>query len=82
MSQLLPYFCNAARQATIDNAQVLKNRYIKIYTIGLGSADQTLLHQIASPSANNNFEYYTATSGDLTAIFNAIAKEIKLRLVQ
>jgi len=40
----------------IDHAQELKNKDIKIYTIGLGSVDKTLLGAIAS---GKGFEYYT-----------------------
>ena len=77
---LAEYVCDTARQMAIDKAQDLKNKYVKIYTIGLGTTiDKTFLSQIASGST---FEYYAPTSSDLQAIFNAIAKDIKLRLVQ
>jgi len=74
------YVCTTGRSLAIDQAQILKNRFVKIYTIGLGtSIDRTFLSQIASGST---FEYYAPTSNQLQAIFNAIAKDIKLRLVQ
>jgi Flp pilus assembly protein TadG len=74
------YVCTTGRSLAIDQAQILKNRSVKIYTIGLGtSIDKTFLSQVASGST---FEYYAPTSSDLLSIFNLIAKDIKLRLVQ
>jgi hypothetical protein len=63
----------------IDHAQELKDKNIKIYTIGLGDVDQNVLAAIAS---GPEFQYYTPNSDELESIFNAVAKEIKLRLVQ
>ena len=78
--QILPrYICSTARQMAVEHAQELKDKDIKIYTIGLGDIDQDFLGQIAS---GPSFEYYTPDSNELQAIFNTIAKEIKLRLVQ
>ena len=77
-SILAPYICNTARQMAIDHAQELKDKYIKIYIIGLGDVDKTVLGQIAS---GPTYEYYAPTSADLEAIFKKIAKEIKLRLI-
>ena len=60
----------------------LKNdpKNVKIYTIGLGpQADGNFLTQVASGA---DFYHYAPSSSDLNAIFNAIAKDIKLRLVQ
>jgi hypothetical protein len=63
----------------IDHAQELKDKNIKIFTIGLGNGvDQAFLAQIAS---GPTYEYYAPTSDQLEAIFKQIAKEIKLRLV-
>jgi hypothetical protein len=73
------YVRNTAKQMAIEHAQELKNKYVKIYTIGLGSVDRSLLGTIAS---GPEFAYYAPTSDQLEGIFNAIAKEIKLRLVQ
>jgi hypothetical protein len=62
------------------NAQVLKNRGIMIYIIGLGSdVNKVVLGNIAS---GPTFEYYAPDSSDLQSIFDAIAKDIKLRLTQ
>lgn len=78
--QTLPrYICSTARQMALDHAQELKNKNVKIYTIGLGQVDKTFLSQIASGST---YAYYTPSSKELQTIFNAIAKDIKLRLVQ
>ena len=76
------YTCATARQMTLDKAQVLKDRGIKIYVIGLGTdmeIDKAFLTQISS---GENYTYTTDNSGELAGIFNKIAKEIKLRLVQ
>jgi uncharacterized protein YegL len=69
-----------AKQMAIDYAQDLKDQYVKIYTIGLGNnIDEDFLSEVAS---GPTYEYYAPNSDELEAIFNAIAKEIKLRLVQ
>jgi len=78
-SEVASYICRTARQMAIDHAAVLKAKGIKIYVIGLGSVDTTFLHQVASGS---EYEYYTPSSSQLQVLFNKIAKEIKLRLVQ
>ena len=81
-SVLEPYICTTARRMALDHAQELKDKYIKIYTIGLGDVDPAFLGQIASPATTGQQYYYHApTSADLEAIFKKIAKEIKLRLV-
>jgi len=77
--KLKSYVYATAKQMAIKHAQELKDKGIKIYTIGLGSVDKELL---AAISSGPEFQYYTPTSDDLKAIFNAIAKEIKLRLVR
>jgi hypothetical protein len=66
----------------IDHAQELKDKGIKIYIIGLegnGGVDKGFLGQVAS---GPGYEYYAPTPAELEGIFNAIAKDIKLRLVQ
>lgn len=67
------------KQMAIDHAQVLKDKGIKIYTIGLGAVDPTFLAQISSGPA---FQYYTPDSTQLLELFQQIATNIKLRLVQ
>jgi hypothetical protein len=73
------YICSTARQMTLAQAQELKDRGVKIYIIGLGGVDKAFLAQVAS---GPSFENYAPTSSELKDIFNKIAKEIKLRLVQ
>ncbi|HME43475.1 MAG TPA: vWA domain-containing protein [Syntrophorhabdales bacterium] len=77
---LAPYICQTAITMAIANAQTLKNNGVMIYTIGLGvNINQNFL---ASISSGTSFQYYAPTSSDLLSIFNLIAKDIKLRLVQ
>ncbi|MGD0276799.1 MAG: VWA domain-containing protein [Syntrophales bacterium] len=77
---LSSYICATAIQMAQDNAQTLKDRGVYIYTIGLGTnVDQTFLQEVAS---NSSSYYYAPTSSELTSIFNAIAKDIQLRLTQ
>jgi Flp pilus assembly protein TadG len=73
------YLCITARQMGIDNAAALKARGVMIYTIGLGDVDADFLNAVASGS---NYVAITPNSSELQAIFNRIAKNIKLRLVQ
>jgi len=80
---LARHICNVAKAMTLENAQLLKDRGIKIYTIGLDTTgaliDKTFLQSLSS---GDNYAYYTSSSSNLKPIFNEIAKEIKLRLVQ
>lgn len=78
-SRISDYVEVVSKQMAIDHAQELKDKGIKIYTIGLGNVDQTFLSQIASGPA---FEYYTPNSTELKDLFQKIATNIKLRLVQ
>lgn len=73
------YVEEVTKQMALDHAQEIKDKGIKIYTIGLGSVDQAFLGQIASGPA---FEYYTPNSSELKDLFQKIATNIKLRLVQ
>jgi Mg-chelatase subunit ChlD len=73
------HVCNLAKNLSIENAEELKNRNIKIYAIGLGQVNQDFLGAISS---GVNYTYYTSNSDDLLAIFQEIARKIKLRLVQ
>jgi Mg-chelatase subunit ChlD len=81
MSDLLPYFCGRARQLALNNAQVLKDKGIKVYVIGLGSSSEIDPAYLRSLSSGTDFTFIAPTSADLEAIFNKIAKDIKLRLV-
>ena len=81
MRDLLPYFCGRARQLALNNAQVLKDKGIKVYVIGLGSSSDIDPAYLRSLSSGTDFTFIAPTSADLEAIFNKIAKDIKLRLV-
>ena len=67
------------KQMAIDHAQQLEDKGIKIYTIGLGSVDQNFLAAIAS---GPGFEYYTPDSNELKNLFQKVATNIKLRLLE
>jgi Flp pilus assembly protein TadG len=83
MNVLLPYFCRTAKQLALDNAQVLKGKYVKIYTIfPLGPmVDQAFMQDLSSGGAYF-FPYDPSNPTNLRDTFEKIAKEIKLRLVQ
>jgi hypothetical protein len=71
--------CNLATNLAVAHANELKAKYIKIYTIGLGSnVNTTLMRNLAT---DQSMYYYAPTSADLTALFQKVAQEIKLRLV-
>ncbi|WP_028571498.1 vWA domain-containing protein [Desulfonatronum lacustre] len=78
-SRMARHICNVARTKSLDNIQVLKDRNIKIYAIGLGNVDEGFLEAISS---GPSFTYYTPNSSDLEAIFQEVARQIKLRLIQ
>jgi len=82
MNKLLPYFCNAAKVLAQNNADALKNRHVYIYVIGLGTGTEIDTAFLTSLSSGADYTYITPTSDQLEAIFNKIAKDIKLRLVQ
>jgi uncharacterized protein YegL len=71
-------FCYIANQLAINHAAELKAKNIVIYTIGLGNIDAPFMQAIANP----NLYYRAPTSSQLQAIFQQVAQEIKLRLVQ
>jgi Flp pilus assembly protein TadG len=72
-------FCYIANQLAINHAAELKAKHIKIYTIGLGHVDASFMQTLAS---NSTMYYYAPTGAQLTALFQQVANEIKLRLVQ
>ncbi len=79
---LATYIHNAGEQMALNNAASLKARGVMIYTIGLegdGGIDTTFLSNLSS---GTNFAYVAPDSSQLQAIFNLIAKDITLRLVQ
>ena len=78
-SDMANYVSAVTKQMAIDHAQEVKDKGIKIYTIGLGSVDQQFLASIAS---GPGFEFYTPDSSDLQYLFQKIATNVKLRLIQ
>jgi len=75
------YVCSTARDLALQYAQDLKSKGIKIYVIGLGSSNEIDETYLRSLSSGSGFTYIAPTSADLQAVFNAVAKDIKLRLV-
>ena len=72
--------CNLAAALAVDNAQVLKDKDITVFAIGLGEQiNRSFLEQIAS---GPEMVYVAPSSSDLQAIFQKVAQDIKLRLVQ
>ncbi len=72
------YVSAITKQMAIDHAQELKDKGIKVYTIGLGGVDEEFLSAVAS---GPSFEYFTPESSDLKNMFQKIATNIKLRLI-
>lgn len=68
----------ALRQMAIDHAAELKAQGIAVYTIGLGSIDQTFLETLATDLDHAKF---ANSSSELNAIFQEIANELKLILI-
>lgn len=73
------HVCGLAASLALEHAQELKDRRITIYTIGLGTTHRQFLEQLAS---NPGLYYYAPASDQLQRIFQKVAQEIKLRLVQ
>lgn len=79
-SELHAYTCNLVRQMAIDNATALKNRGVVVYCIGLGpGVDDVLMKQLAS---GDDKYFHAPTSAELQAVFQQVAQQIQLRLVQ
>jgi len=78
-SKMATYVSAITKQMAIDHAQELKDTGIKVYTIGLGSVDQQFLASVAS---GPGYEYYTPDSSELQYLFQQIAINVKLRLLQ
>jgi Flp pilus assembly protein TadG len=76
---LASHVCNLASGHALAQAQILKDRGITVYAIGLGQANPQFLNALATGPDQT---YYAPTSDQLNAIFQKIAKEIKLRIVQ
>lgn len=75
------YVCTTASDLTLERAQELKAKGIKVYVIGLGTSTEINEAFLKSLSSGPDFTYFTPRPSDLQAIFNKIAKDIKLRLV-
>lgn len=74
------HVCLLASTLALQHAQELKDRKVTIFTIGLGERiNRDLLEGIAS---SPDLYYNAPTSGQLQAIFQKVAQDIKLRLVQ
>ena len=72
------YVQGTAKKMAVAHAQELKEKGIKIYTIGLGDVDTEFLHQVSS---GQYFQYYTPDAAQLEELFQNIAMNIKLRLI-
>ena len=76
---LNPYVCDMSAVLARLHASELKAKDVTVYSIGYGDIDAAFMKSIASSAAL----YYNAPkSSDLSGIFQHIALEIKLRLVQ
>ena len=74
------HLCATADNLALQHAAELKNKHIIIYTIGLGDgADAAFMRAVAS---GPSLYYHSPNSSQLTAVFQQVAQEIKLRLVQ
>ncbi len=80
ISSMVQYVEDQAKQMAIDHAQDLKDRGVKIYTIGLGGSLNT--EQLQTMSSGEAFYYPALTADQLAEVFQSIAKNIKLRLIQ
>jgi len=76
---LADWLCTQASNQALVHAQQLKDAGVVIFVIGLGSANQPFLAQLSS---GPQCVYYAPTSAQLQTLFQTIAQEIKLRLVQ
>jgi hypothetical protein len=78
-NRLLPHVCTVCAGLALEHGQELKDKGIMIYTIGLGADNATFLRSLASAP-----DMYSSTPDDteLDALFEKVAKEIRLRLVQ
>ncbi len=74
------YMCNMAAGFAIDHANELKDKGVVVFAIGLGERiNRDFLEAIASGPDQT---YIAPTSDQLASVFQQVAREIKLRLVQ
>jgi len=78
--KMVKYVEDQAKQMAIEHAEELKAKGVKVYTIGLGGSLNT--SQLQSMSSGEAFYYPALTSDQLEEVFQNIAKNIKLRLIQ
>ncbi len=78
-SALKPWACELANGLASIKAQELKAKGVKIYTIGLGDDNPTMMTDVAS---GPTFYKHAPTPTELQALFQLVAREIALRLVQ
>ncbi len=76
------YMCSTARDFASLQAAALKAKGIKIYVIGLGLYNEIDPAYLQSLSSGSTFTYITPRLEQLKDIFDAIAKDIKLQLVE
>jgi hypothetical protein len=73
------YVCQLAATLAVEEAQALKDRGVIVYAIGLGDGIHSdFLNDLAT---SPDQVYVAPTSADLQAIFQKVARDIKLRLV-
>lgn len=76
---LAGHVCLLASAYALDHAQELKDKDIVIFAIGIGGVNPAFLEQLATSPEQ---VYYAPNSSELQALFQKVAQEIKLRLVQ
>jgi len=81
-SDMSNYVEEVATKMAIDHAQELKDKGIKVYTVGLGANTATHKATLAAIATGPAFAYYDSSAANLTEMFHAIATNIKLRLIQ
>lgn len=73
------HLCSVAEALAVDHAKAMKDEGVTVFTIGLGARiNSGFLEAVAS---GPDQVYMVPTSSDLQAIFQKVARDIKLRLV-
>lgn len=79
-AELGEYVCAMAEGMAVDHARELKDKGVIVFAIGLGERiNRDFLDRIATGPEQ---VYMAPTSEDLTTIFQKVAQNIKLRLIQ
>jgi hypothetical protein len=77
---LAQHMCTIVSALSIQKAQEQKTKHVTIFAVGLGDQiNDTFLQNVAS---GRDFYYKAPSDTDLQALFQRVAREIKLRLVQ